>query len=161
MIPDSIKMRLKQIFLLILILGPGVSEKSIAQTFTTGHMTAEVIESVSASSQALLGLALETVINNTLKSGEVTITSNKVTFGVLTINSGDLITINVPEKLTVLSVTTGDGLFTELNTQKNITTANLNSTISPTGQISGTTVLADCQTQGLSQGSFTIILACN
>ena len=159
--PESMKMRLKQIFLLILILGPGVSEKSVAQTFTTGHVTAEVIESVSASSQILLSLALETFNNNTQKSGEMTITSNKVTFGVLTINSGDLITTYVPEKLTVLSVTTGDGLFTELNGKKNITTANLNSTISPTGQINGTTVLADCLTQGLSQGSFTIILACN
>ena len=136
------------VFAIALLLGLSETEFCQSQTIAIGHVTAEIIESVSASSQAVTTLALAASA------------PTKVDLGAMTVNSGSS-TVNVVVKPATLSDSQGNGFTIDptINTGAVAYTASSNG--SQTLQLNGTANLASDQASGLYQGSYTVVFAYN
>jgi hypothetical protein len=156
------KMILKLFVSLVLILAYEEYNICIAQTVTTGHVTAEVIESISASSEAVTSFALETTAGNSLQpSGKSTLTSTNINLGAMTLNSGNKGTVNVVLQPASMSNSQGNEFTLNPSLINNIFTQDYQGNTFQTIQLNGTAILAECQASGLYKGSITVVFACN
>jgi len=133
-----------------------------SQTVVIGHVSAEVVEAVSATSVAITRFEYGAVARKDAQSLEQTyLASESVGLGAITIQSGKDITCNVVFKSASLSDAQGNG-FTLEPSIKNDTFASagqLNG--SQTLQLDGKASMAHDQASGLYQGSYTVVFAYN
>ena len=145
-------------FAFALSLGLAGTKVCSAQTVAIGHITAEVIESVSASSNAVTSFAIGTPTATSLQTSS---TSPTVNLGTMTINSGSSATVNVVLKSATVSNTQGSAFTLDptLNTSALASVAQSNG--SQNIQLKGTANLNSGQASGLYQGSYTVVFAYN
>jgi hypothetical protein len=148
----NMKSIISLMFAIALIPGLGLATLCNGQTMAIGHVSAEVIESVSASSQAVTSLALGTSTSGT---------SSSVELGAMTINSGSNVTVGVVIKPAALSDSQGNGFTIDPALNHNSLASVAQSNGSQTLQLNGTANLAADQASGLYQGSYTVVFAYN
>jgi hypothetical protein len=136
----------------VLIAGISVTTLCSAQTVAIGHISAEVIESVSASSNALTSLAIATPSVST---------ASTVDLGTMTINSGSNTTVNVVLKSATVSNTQGSAFTLDPGLSNNATAAVSSTNGSQNIQLTGTANLNSNQSSGLYEGSYTVVFAYN
>ena len=157
-------MKIIPLFLIsfILILGTGGSEVCSAQTFAIGHITAEVIESVSASSQAITNISSDLPLSNTiLNQGTTAGISSVIKLGGIIVNSGDMVTVDVVQNSISFSNSKKAIIQIDNNLYSKdlITTTQTNS--SSILQKVSLTNMADSIPYLQNSGSYTIVFACN
>ncbi len=158
----AMKATFNLVLLLIFILGLGHSGSCYAQTVATGHVTAEVIESISATSQAVTSLALNTAITNSIQTqGQRSLTSSMINPTTITVNSGNSFTVNVVLKPESGCTTQQTSSTTGTSSIISGTDLNPKSNSSQLQSINGTTNLSDSLLSGQYRGSYTIVFACN
>lgn len=128
-----------------------------AQTVAIGHVTAEVVESVSATSMAIAGFDLK--IGNDLAALSLDEQYDNLNLGAIKIKSGNGIACNVVLKAATLSDTKGNGFIIE-PTVNNFQGA-AQSTGNETLHLKGNAHLAKGQAAGLYQGTYTMVFAFN
>ena len=146
------------ILAIVLTLGSAGSKLCSAQLVATGHITAEVIESVSASSQAATTLSLGT---STAGTSQLAATSPKLNLGTMTVNSGSNATVCVVLKSATLSDSQGNGFTLDPSMSNNATASVTQSNGSQNIQLNGTANLNANQASGLYAGSYTVVFAYN
>ena len=139
-------------FAVVLILGLAGTTLCSGQTVAIGHITAEVIESVSASSNAITSLAL--VAPSTSSS------TPSVDLGTMTINSGSSATVNVVLKTATVSNTQGSAFTLDPSLNSDLASV-AQSNGSQKIQLTGTANLNSDQASGLYSGSYTVVFAYN
>lgn len=137
---------------LTLIFGIGGLMTCNSQTVAIGHICAEVIESVSASSQAVTSLAVGTAN---------AVGSKALDLGAMTVNSGTNSTVGVVIKQASLSDTNGNGFTIAPFLSDNSLASSGSSNGSQVLHLNGTANLAPDQASGLYQGSYTVVFAYN
>ena len=136
----------------LLTIGLANTKTCCAQTVASGHVTAEVIESISTVSQAVTSFALET---NSVS------TPTTVDLGAVTINSGSNVTCNVVLKQAALTNAQGISFTCDPNLNNSQLASVAQTNGSQTLQLSGTANLAASQASGLYQGSYAVVFAYN
>ena len=138
------------LFATALILGLAGATVSNGQTVAIGHVSAEVIESVSVSTQAATDLAIGAATGAT-----------SVDLGAMTVNSGSNYTVNV----VVVPTTVSDAQGNSFTLDPAVSTADQGSVAQANGSqtidLNGTANLASNQASGQYQGSFTVVFAYN
>ncbi len=147
-----------QIIAVALILGLLATKLCSGQTVAIGHVTAEVIESVSAASNALTSFALGTPASG---GGQATSGAPTVNLGTMTINSGSNATVNVVLKPATLSGSTGSFTLDPSLSGTSMTSSITQSNGSQKIQLLGTANLSSEQSSGLYEGSYTVVFAYN
>lgn len=123
-----------------------------AQTVAIGHVSCEIVESVSVASQAITGFEL---------SAKSTGTSETVKLGEMKISSGNDIACNVVMRAATVSSSNG-GSFTIEPSATGKTLTDTQRTIGDqTIQLTGKVNLTQGQSSGLYKGSYSILLAYN
>lgn len=145
------------ILAIVLTLGWTGTNSCSAQTVAIGHVTAEVIESVSASSQAATTLSLETSTPGTSQLGG----ASTLNLGTMTVNSGSNSTVNVVLKSATLSNSQGNGFTLDPSLSNNATASVAQYNGSQNIQLNGTANLGANQPSGLYAGSYTVVFAYN
>jgi len=136
--------------------------KVCSQTIAIGHVTAEVIESVSAASNAVTSFELSTIAGSDAKQLELTyLTSETVNLGAVTLNSGRNITCNVVVKAASLCDSAGNGFTLEPTIKNNPYASAAKTDGSQTIQFDGKTNKSSRQASGLYEGSYTVVFAYN
>ena len=131
--------------------------KAIAQTVAIGHVSAEIVESVSAASAAITDFELAK------STGNIAINqlSETLNLGTITINSGKDITCNVVLKPATLSDSQGNGFTIDPAIQNDQIAATAGSNGATTIQLGGTTNRTDSHDSNLYEGSYTVVFAYN
>ena len=142
------------LFAVIIILTLSAS-KVLSQTIAIGHASAEVVESVSAASNAITSFELAVTNSST------GLTSGNIDLGAITINSGNSITCNVVVKPASLTNGQGNGFTLEPSVSNNIFASAAQTNGSQTVQLGGQANLGLDQAAGLYQGSYTVVIAYN
>ena len=157
-------MKIILVFLIsfILILGPGGQEVCHAQAFATGHITAEVIESVSASSQAITNISSDLPLSNTiLNQGTTAGISSVIKLGGIIVNSGDMVTVDVVQN----SISFSNSKKANIQINNNLYSKDLITTTQTNSsrilQKVSLTNIADSIPYLQNSGSYTIVFACN
>lgn len=134
-----------------------------AQTVAIGHVSAEIVESVSASSLAITGFDLKNE-NNLSAAAQPELASwnyENVDLGEIKINSGTDVACNVVMKPATLSDTNGNGFTIEPSAtgsgQSGAQRADGNQTL----HLKGRARIMQGQASGLYQGSYTMVFAYN
>ncbi len=143
---------------IILTIGLVWSNQSTAQTVVFGHLSAEVIESVSAPSPIAATISS---FNLTVPNSNSSSTAAAINLGSLKVNSGTNVSVNVILNSTKLSDSHGNG-FT-------LNPGFMNNTTLPVAQTNGiqniqlyaTANLDSNQPSGLYSGSYIVVLAYN
>ena len=150
------------IFAAILTLTLAGSKVCSGQIVAIGHVTAEVIESVSAASEVITNFEIGNITSNELKTMKSSdLTSKPINLGTITVNSGRNITCNVVVKNASLSDTAGNGFTLEPTVKNSSLALAAQSNGSQTIQLDGKANIASSQTSGLYQGSYTVVIAYN
>jgi len=160
--PIAMKTILTLISAVILTLTFAGTKVCSSQTVATGHVSAEIIESVSAAAESVSNFEIATLTAKDTKTMEQTcLTSGTLNLGVITINSGSRITCNVVLNTASLSDSAGNG-FTVAPELKNASFASVAPLSgSQTMALSGKTSMTSNQPSGLYQGSYTVVFAYN
>lgn len=132
-----------------------------SQVVAIGHVSAEVIESVSAASAAVSDFELATSVTGAAGVPETLLTSETLKLGVLTINSGKDITCNVVVKSAALSDSAGNGFTLSPFLKNDVFASAGGHNGSQTVELSGTTSRTGNQPSGLYRGSYTVVFAYN
>ncbi|HZK95947.1 MAG TPA: hypothetical protein VFC67_17230 [Prolixibacteraceae bacterium] len=145
-------------FLTLLFAAPKVS----SQTIAIGHVTAEVIESVSAASNAITSFELATIAESDARQLEQSyLTSENVNLGAITLHSGKNISCNVVVKTASLVDSAGNGFTLEPSVNNNSYASAAKADGSQTIQLAGKTNKSNSQASGLYHGSYTVVFAYN
>jgi type 1 fimbria pilin len=134
-----------------------------AQTMAVGHVTAEVVESVSASSSAITGFDLKGGNSPALmaQTGNAGFDDENINLGDIKINSGSGVACNIVLKSATLSDGNGNGFILDpsaINTsQARPGRADGNQTL----HLKGRAHLMHGQASGLYEGSYTMVFAYN
>jgi len=147
-------------FAAALILGLAGTKVCTAQVTAIGHISAEVIESVSASSNAVTSFAIATAKNLGASSQSASVASN-LNLGTMTVNSGSNSTVNVVLKSANLTDSQGNGFTLDPSLNNNAFASVSQSNGTQRIQLNGTANLGTDQTSGLYQGSYTVVFAYN
>ena len=131
--------------------------KVCSQIVAIGHVSAEIVESVSASSAAITNFELIKATENT----PTDLTSETLNLGAITIFSGKDITCNVVLKPASLSDSAGNGFTIDPAIQNNLFASATRPNGSQTIKLGGTTNRTSSQASGLYEGSYTVIFAYN
>ena len=118
------------------------------QTVAIGHVTAEVIESVSASA-------------STISSFDLSKDSETVKLGAITVFSGKDITCNVVLKAANLTDASGNAFTIEPTINDNASSAVAQANGGQTIQLNGTASMNSNQASGQYAGSYTVVFAYN
>lgn len=118
------------------------------QTVAIGHVSAEVIEGVSASA-------------STISSFDLSKDSETVKLGAITVFSGKDITCNVVLKAANLSDASGNAFTIEPTVNNDPNTAVAQANGAQTIQLNGTTNMNSNQASGQYAGSYTVVFAYN
>jgi len=146
----------------LLTLGLPGSEICRAQSLATGHITAEVIESASASSQAATNVSLGTsTAGNTSTNTQLVATTMALKLGIMTVSSGNSTTVEVVLKPAKLSDLQGNAFTLNPSFSSHSRTSVDQSVGFQDIIINGTADLAAGQASGLYSGSYTVIFAYN
>ena len=132
-----------------------------AQTVAIGHASAEVVESVSATSLAITGFDLKNGSNLTAQSEPAGWNYENVSLGEIKINSGTSIACNVVMKPATLSDTNGNGFTIEPSATSYGQTDAQRTDGNQTLQLTGRARMMQGQASGLYQGSYTMVFAYN
>ena len=132
-----------------------------AQTVAIGHVSAEVVESVSASSLAITGFELKNESNLTAQSDPSGWNYGNVSLGEIKINSGSGIACNVVMKPATLSDTNGNGFTIEPSAINSAQADAQRTDGNQTLQLTGRVRMMQGQASGLYQGSYTMVFAYN
>ena len=132
-----------------------------AQTVAIGHASAEVVESVSASSLAITGFDLKNGSNLTAQSDPSGWNYENVSLGEIKINSGIGIACNVVMKSATLSDTNGNGFTIEPSAINSAQADAQRTDGNQTLQLTGRVRMMQGQASGLYQGSYTMVFAYN
>lgn len=129
------------------------------QVVAIGHASAEVVESVSASSKAVTGFNLNN--NVTAIKDHVNFNTEKLNMGSITINSGTNVACNLVLHSATLSDARGNGFAIDTTTMSSGQSdpGQVNGT--QTIQINGTARMLAGQTSGLYRGTYTMVFAYN
>ncbi len=139
------------------------TQKAVAQTIAIGHISAEVVESVSASSNMLVNFNLANGINGSrsVQMSPSQMNTRKVDMGDIALNSGQNIACNIMLKSATLSDEKGNQFIleptTSLSGQQDTNRADGTQNIHLTGKA----MLEQDQENGLYQGSYTMVFAYN
>ena len=139
---------------LISILG---GTKVNGQVVAIGHVSAEIVESVSAASAAITEFELAKATQNFSSD----LTSETLDLGAITIFSGKDITCNVVLKPAALTDSQGNGFTIDPAVQNNLFASATRPNGSQTIQLGGTTNRTSNQASGLYEGSYTVVFAYN
>lgn len=146
------------VFASLLTLSLAGSKVCCGQIIAIGHVSAEVIESVSATSKAITSFEIGT----TKANGTATnLTSENINLGAITVNSGKDITCNVVLKPATLSDSLGNDFMLEPTVNNNTLASITQQNGSQTIQLGGKTNMASDQASGLYKGSYTVVFAYN
>lgn len=149
------------IFATVLTLTLG-EPKVYSQTIAIGHVTAEVIESVSAASNAVTNFELATIAeSDVLQLEQAYLTSENVNLGAITLHSGKNISCNVVMKAASLFDAAGNGFTLEPSVKNNSVASAAKADGSQTIQLDGKANRSISQASGLYQGSYTVVFAYN
>jgi hypothetical protein len=133
-----------------------------SQTIAIGHVTAEVIESVSAASNAVTNFELATIAESDARQLEQSyLTSENVHLGAITLNSGRNITCNVVVKSTSLFDAAGNSFTLEPSVNNNSYASSAKANGSQTIQLDGKANKSSSQAPGQYKGSYTVVFAYN
>ena len=134
-----------------------------AQTVVIGHITAEVVESVSVSSLAITVFDLKNENNQTLviQSEIGGINYENLYLGGFKINSGEAIACNVVFKPAILTDEKGNGFTLEVSAPNTGQAHAYRSDGNQTLHLNGKAHMAHGQASGLYQGSYTTVFAYN
>jgi len=127
--------------------------KAYAQVIAIGHVSAEIVESVSAASAAITDFELAKSTGNI----NINSTSETLNLGTITLNSGKDITCNVVLKPATLSDSQGNGFTIEPAVQNDLMASNGTTTI----QLGGTTNRSGIHDSNLYEGNYTVVFAYN
>jgi hypothetical protein len=138
-------------------------QEAASQTIAIGHISAEVVESVSASSNMNLTFNLANVSNGTrtLQMSPSQMNTRRVEMGEVTLNSGRNIACNVMMKASTLSDNRGNQFTIEPTTSLNGRQDTNRADGSQNLHLTGNAMLEQNQANGLYQGSYTMIFAYN
>jgi len=133
-----------------------------SQTVAVGHVSAEVVESVSASSTAITSFEIGSVTEGDTKAMEQTyLTSKNIDLGTITVNSGRNITCNVVVLPASLTDDAGNGFTLAPSIHNTAFASAAQHNGSQTMELGGKTSMARNQASGLYQGSYTVVFAYN
>jgi len=151
------------ILLIYAILSTYATINICAQTVAIGHVSAEIVESVSASSQAITGFNLKkgNTQSAVAQSGESNLNYENVNLGKFKINSGSDIACNVILKSATLSDANGNGFIIEPSATVSGQSVAPRTDGNQTLQLKGKARLMQGQASGLYQGSYTMVIAYN
>lgn len=136
--------------------------KVCGQTIAIGHVTAEVIESVSAASNAITNFELTTIAESDAREMEQSyLTSENVHLGAVTLNSGKNISCNVVVKSASLFDSAGHGFTLEPSVTNNSDASAAKADGSQTIQLDGKANRSRSQESGNYEGSYTVVFAYN
>lgn len=150
-------------FLFIVLLIFTLTEARVyCQLVAIGHVTAEVIESVSAASTANTSFELSMLaVHDNKNQKQAGVTSETIDLGAITLHSGNDVTCNIVFNSAALSDKAGN-VFTISPSLKNKTLA---SVALPSGEqkilIDGKTNRTSNQPTGLYHGSYSVVFAYN
>lgn len=151
----------------ILILAAGLTltlegSRVCGQIVAIGHVTAEVIESVSAASNAITSFEMEAIAKNDTKQIEQTDpTSETINLGAITLYSGKNRICNIVIKPASLSDSAGNGFILEPAIKNNPLGSDTKADGSQTIQLDGKANRSPNQASGVYQGSYTVVFAYN
>jgi len=159
----SIAMKTILILIFAAVLSLTLAEPKVcSQTIAIGHVTAEVIESVSAASNAVTNFELETIAERDARQLEQSyLTSENVNLGAITLHSGKNISCNVVVKSASLFDAAGNGFTLEPTVKNNSYASAAKADGSQTIQLDGKARRSSSQASGLYQGSYTVVFAYN
>lgn len=133
-----------------------------SQTIAIGHVSAEVVESVSVSSKAITSFEIDAVtVGDTLQPEQIYLPSGTVDLGAITINSGRGITCSVVVKPASLTDDSGNRFTLSPTVQNNPFASAARRNGSQTIALDGKTRMARDQASGLYKGSYTVVFAYN
>jgi hypothetical protein len=149
------------LFYFVMLICTITAAKVSGQVVAIGHATAEVVESVSASSKAVTGFNLNNTTNGTALNDKVNFSTERLNLGSITINSGTNVACNLVIKSARLSDASGNNFMIDpaMNTQDQGDAARADGT--QTLQINGTARMLSGQASGLYQGTYTMVFAYN
>ena len=154
------KNKLLSIISLLLILGSGVIKRTQAQVAVIG-ITAEVIESVSASSSALTAISPISATSNIIQTqGESSPNSLTIKFGEKTISPGDIVTVNVADN-SVSFTLIQENIISMESSPGNSNNSDPQSPNWQLSQIRSSPNLNPSLPSGALKGIFTVVFACN
>ena len=123
-----------------------------AQSVAIGHATAEVVESVSVSSQAVTSFA----VGNTSEAF-----GDNLNLGEIRVNSGSSVACNVVIKPATLSSSNGSSFTMEPTAGSSVQADSQRTDGNRTIQLTASANTVQGQASGLYQGSYTIVFAYN
>lgn len=133
-----------------------------SQLVAIGHVSAEVVESVSAASAIVTNFKIGSATDNESKSLELAyLNSESIDLGAITIQSGKDIACNVVLKQASVSDALGNSFTLDPSLKSDSASQASISNGSQTIQLDGKANLSDNQASGLYQGSCTVIFAYN
>ena len=127
------------------------------QTVAIGHVSAEIVESVSASSATISSFELAKATENTATN----LNPETLNLGAITIFSGKDVTCNVVLKPAALTDSAGNGFTLEPAVQNDLFASATKANGSQTIRLGGTTNRTSSQASGLYEGSYTVVFAYN
>lgn len=159
----SIAMKTILILILAAVLSLTLEEPNVcSQTIAIGHVTAEVIESVSAASVAVTSFELEAIEESDNRTfGPSILTSENISLGVITLHSGKNISCNVVVKPASLSDAAGNGFMLKPTVKNNSYASAAKADGSQTIHLDGKSNRSSSQASGLYKGSYTVVFAFN
>ncbi len=131
----------------------------IGQTIGIGHITAEVLESVSASSSASTNFDL--IRQNSGNIGNEALMTENISLGSIIINSGFGVTCNLTIKPAILVDNKGNDFSLEPVTRFSSKQDSQRVDGSQTIELAGKAMLDPNQASGLYAGSYTLVFAYN
>lgn len=137
--------------------------KLFGQTVVTGHVFAEVVEKVSASSTAVTDFTLKSNEVDTVlsQSGEASLDPKSFDMGAIDVKSSKGVVCDVIIEPAKLSDTKGNGFTIEPAIKNSDLSELLPTNGQRTIQLNGTARLLNQQASGQYQGSYSIVLAFN
>lgn len=151
----SIKTIYTLILSILLSLILAESKECSSQTIAIGHMTAEVIESISAASNTITSFEIETITDpNTVILNQINITSETINLGLITLNSGRAVIFSVVVEPATLSDRSGNGFTLSTLTKDRLLALAAQPNGSQSIQLDGLTNIAIRSLQGFLHGSF-------
>jgi len=159
----SITMKTNSILILAAIVAFSLSEPKVyGQTIAIGHVTAEVIESVSAASNAVTSFELATTAGSEANQLEQAyLTSENINLGAITLHSGRNISCNVVVNTASLLDASGNGFTMEPSVKNNCYASAAKADGSQTIQLNGKTNRSGSQASGQYRGSYSVVFAYN
>lgn len=150
------------IFAAILTLTLTESKVCSSQTVAIGHVSAEVVESVSVTSKAITSFEIGAITESDTKQLEQTyLASETIDLGAITLYSGRNIICNVVVKPASLSDSAGNGFSLEPTIKNNSFASVGKADGSQTIRLDGKANMTRSQASGLYQGSYTVVFAYN